>query len=269
METPNHIIICDSLAEVCGDGLAGYLCHAYCHAGHCTLEYRHRTFRMEEGCCLIIPSRSDLLRVVEESADFRVEVICITQQFIEVSTPQSNYGMRGHLLLFENPVMRLTPDQQVRCADNFARIRSRLAQTGHHFHREVLINAVQMMILDFFDFHSTLYGGSKISSQYHQIMERFLALLERGDSRRNREIGYYADQLCVSPKYLSEVCKKVSGLPAAYWITRYTALDISRQLRDRKRTLTDIAEEFGFSSLSHFSRYVQNNLGAKPTDFRE
>ena len=94
-------------------------------------------------------------------------------------------------------------------------------------------------------------------------------LQESGDFRQNRDIGYYADKLCVTSKYLSEVCKKVSGLPAAFWITRYTSLDISRLLRDRSLTFTDISDMFGFSSLSHFSRYVQTNLGAKPSDFRE
>ena len=125
------------------------------------------------------------------------------------------------------------------------------------------------MILDFFDFHAELYGFDKISTQYQQLMQQFIDLLERGDFRQNREIGYYADKLCVTPKYLSEVSKKVSGLPANYWITRYTTLDISRLLRDRTRSFTEISDLFGFSSLSHFSRYVQNNLGAKPTDFRE
>ena len=133
----------------------------------------------------------------------------------------------------------------------------------------MLINAVQTMILDFFDFHAELYGMDKISSQNHQLMEQFIEMLERGDYRMQREIGYYADKLCVTAKYLSEVSKKVSGLPANYWITRYTALEISRQLRDRSLTFTDIADEFGFSSLSHFSRYVINYLGAKPSDFRE
>lgn len=61
----------------------------------------------------------------------------------------------------------------------------------------------------------------------------------------------------------------MSGLPANYWITRYTALDISRLLRDRSLSFTDIADMFGFSSQAHFSRYVLNNLGAKPSDFRE
>ena len=131
------------------------------------------------------------------------------------------------------------------------------------------MNAVQMMIIDFFDFHAELYGEDKITTQYYQLMEQFLNMLEQGEYERNRNIGYYADKLCVTSKYLSEVSKKVSGLPANYWITRYTSLEISRLLRDKSLSFTDISDRFGFSSLSHFSRYVQNNLGATPTDFRE
>ena len=155
------------------------------------------------------------------------------------------------------------------CALNFDYIKRRLALTHHHFHREAMINAIQCMIIDFFDFHVELYGNDKVSSQSAQIMDGFLALLERGDFYANREIGYYADKLCVTPKYLSEVTKKVSGFPANYWITRYTALEISRLLRDKSLTLTEISDQFNFSSPSYFTRFVQKYLGANPMDFRE
>ena len=269
MDTLQHIIIDNTLSRVGDEQFAGYLCHAYCHHGKCTFDYNGHSFCLSAGDCMIIPRRGDLIGNLCESADFAVQVIYVTQEFIEVSTPQSNYGMKGHLALFENPIMHLTPEQQVRCATNFSVISDRLAEPGHRFYREVLINAVQAMILDFFDFHAQLYGGDRISSQQHQLMSQFIELLERGDFRQNREIGYYADILCVTPKYLSEVSKRVSGLPANYWITRYTALDISRLLRDRSLSFTDIADMFGFSSQAHFSRYVLNNLGAKPSDFRE
>ena len=61
---------------------------------------------------MIIPLREDLVKDVEESEDFRVDVIYVTQEFIEIATPQSNYGMRGHLSLFDNPIMHLTEKQQ-------------------------------------------------------------------------------------------------------------------------------------------------------------
>ena len=177
--------------------------------------------------------------------------------------------MRGQLSLFQNPIMKLTPEQQEVCRQNFDAVTRRVAQTDHRFRHDALMNAIECMIIDFFDFHAQLYGTDKISSQQHQLMEQFIDMLERGDFRRNRDISYYADHLCVTSKYLSEVSKKVSGLPATFWITRYASLDISRLLRDRSLSFTDISDMFGFTSLSHFSRYVQTNLGAKPSDFRE
>jgi AraC-like DNA-binding protein len=100
-------------------------------------------------------------------------------------------------------------------------------------------------------------------------MEGFLALLERGDYRNNRELGYYADKLCVTSKYLSEVSKRISGYAANYWINRYTALDISRQLRDRSKTITELTYLYNFSSPSYFTRYVQKYLGVSPSDIRD
>ena len=267
MSGTEHIIVEDRLTGI--GNHAGYLCHAYCFAGYCTFERNGQKFRFEAGDCLIIARRGDLVKNLWESSDFSVDVIYVTQQFIELSTPQSNYGMRGQLSLFQNPIMKLTPDQQEVCRLNFEAVKRRMAQTDHCFRHEALMNAVECMIIDFYDFHAQLYGYDKISLQQYQLMEQFIDMLERGDFRKNRDIGYYADKLCVTPKYLSEMSKKVSGLPAAYWITRYTSLDISRQLRDHSLSFTDISEMFGFSSLSHFSRYVQTNLGVKPSELRE
>lgn len=269
MDAIQHIIIDHTLERIGDAAFADYLCHAYCHGGYCTFHRNGQEFRFESGDCMIIPRRGDLVKDVNESEDFRVDVIYVTQQFIEISTPQSNYGMRGHLSLFQNPIMKLTAEQQEVCKMNFDAVKRRLAQTDHHFRHDALMNAVECMIIDFFDFHAKLYGADKITSQQHQLMEQFIDMLERGDFRNNREISYYADKLCVTTKYLSEVSKRVSGLPAAFWITRYASLDISRLLRNRNLTFTDISDMFGFSSLSHFSRYVQTNLGAKPSDFRE
>ena len=264
-----YIIISDTLRGVGTEALAGYLCHAYCHEGSCEFTYNNNVYMLSAGECLIV-RRGDLVSDIRESTEFRVDVIYVTPEFIEISTPQSNYGMKGSLALFNNPIMHLTEAQQKVCVLDFDYIKRRwaLADT-HHFHRDAMINAVQCMIIDFFDFHASLYGNEKITSQYADLMERFMALLERGDFRRNWEIAYYADKLFVTTKYLSEVCKKVSGFPANYWINRFTVLDISRQLRDKKRSFTELTDLYGFSSPSYFSRYVQKYLGASPTDFRE
>ena len=87
--------------------------------------------------------------------------------------------------------------------------------------------------------------------------------MEKGDC-----VIIIANRLCVTPAYLSETCKSISGYGAAYWINRYTALEISRLLRDRTLTLADIAYRFEFSSVAYLSRYIRQNLGVSASGIR-
>lgn len=263
-----NVIIKQSLDGIGKGILARYVAHAYCHKGYCTFTYNHKMFRMESGDCLIT-RRGDLMSDIRPSDDCYIEVIYVTPEFIQLSVPQSNYGTKGGVRLFEDPIMHLTSEQQSLCILDFDSIKRRLAMTNYHFHREAMINAVQCMIIDFYDFHSQLYADENVTSQYALIMDNFIAMLERGDFRLSREIGYYAERLSITTKYLSEVSKNVSGFPASYWIIRYTTLDILRQLRDKRKTLKELAEYYAFPSTSYFTRYVQKYIGASPKELRE
>ena len=150
METIQHIIIDNTLKRVGEPQFADYLCHAYCYDGYCTFQRNGQAFRFEAGDCLIIVRRGDLVMNLKESEDFRVDVIYVTQKFIELSTPQSNYGMRGQLFLFQNPIMKLKPAQQEICRLDFEAVKGRLKQTEHRFRHDALMNAVECMIIDFF-----------------------------------------------------------------------------------------------------------------------
>ena len=287
-ETAN-IIIADTLQGLGTDAYSGYLAHALCLSGICRLKYNGEERELRAGDLMIV-RKGKLVEKIQPSEDFRVKVIYIASGFVVLSTPQTNYGMKGQLScrscsvvysapqnnygmkgqlsLFLNPIMSLTTEQQELCLRDFEQVEYRLRNTDHHFHRDMLIASTQMLILDFFDFHSHLYGEDNISVQNASIMSRFLNMLENGTFREHREVTYYADCLCVTSKYLSEVSKKVSGYTANYWINRYTTLDISRLLRDKSLTFVRISDMFGFSSPAYFSRYVQQHLGVNPTKYR-
>lgn len=268
MESPKDLIIADRPEAIPVDSDDEYLSHLLCLGGTCRYRFNEQDFELHAGDLSIIRKRKMLARI-EPSRDLRCKIIYARPGFIELCTPQSNYGMKGSLSLFLNPIMHLSPEQQIVCRRDFEMLETRISETGHRFYREILINAMQTAILDFFDFHACIYGESDISTQNASIMDRFLRMLEDGTYRSHREVTYYADCLCVTPKYLSEVSKKVSGYAANYWINRYTTLDISRLLRNKSLSFVQISDMFGFSSPAYFSRYVQQNLGVKPSDYRE
>ena len=267
MAEVENIIIKDTLEGLGTDAYSNYLAHALCLAGRCKLKYNGKERELQAGDLMIV-RKGKLVESILLAADFRVKVIYVTSEFVVLSTPLSNYGMKGQLALFLNPIMKLDAGQRELCRKDFEMVESRLAQTGHHFRRDLLIASIQMLIIDFFDFHSHLYGVDNIPLPSAAIMSRFLNMLENGTFREHREVNWYADKLCVTPNYLSEVSRKISGYAANYWISRYTVLDISRLLRDRSLTFARISDMFGFSSPAYFSRYVQQHLGVSPTAFR-
>ena len=268
MEEKGNIIIADSLDKVRHGTYEDYLSHALCTGGECRFLFNGKEFTLRKGDVMIV-RRGRLLDKVRPSEDFSVINIMVRQEFINASTPtKSNYGVKGQLALFLNPVMHLSAEQYDICLKDFGNIAFRMKQTAHNFYDELLMNAVQTMILDFFDFHSHLYEEADVSVQYASIMTRFLGLLENGEYRRNREVSWYADKLCITPKYLSQVTKDVSGYSANFWINRYTILDIARLLRRKDLSFVSISDMFGFSSPAYFCRYVQRYLGKNPTEYR-
>lgn len=162
-ETAN-IIIADTLQGLGTDAYSGYLAHALCLSGICRLKYNGEERELRAGDLMIV-RKGKLVEKIQPSEDFRVKVIYIASGFVVLSTPQNNYGMKGQLSLFLNPIMSLTTEQQELCLRDFEQVEYRLRNTDHHFHRDMLIASTQMLILDFFDFHSHLYGEDNISVQ--------------------------------------------------------------------------------------------------------
>ena len=121
--------------------------------------------------------------------------------------------------------------------------------------------------------NTILVGGAGTSEAIQEritvLLRNFIELLYNGEYIRNRDLDFYASRLCITPHYLSEICKKVSGKPATYWIDRFTLQEITRLLRQKELSLTTIAERMNFSSVSYFSRYVQKRMKTTPSEYRK
>lgn len=268
MHFNKDIFITNSIKGFSGFEFDDFLSYALCLGGECKFIFNGMDFELHKGD-LMVTRRSNLIEYIRPSKDFKVKNIMVKYSIIQLCSPQTNYGVRSHLSLFTNPVMKLNERQVEICKKDFDWIEYRLSQTEHKFYNEILYNAIQSTILDFFDFHYELNEGSKVTQPLGSVMSRFLAMLENKEFRKYREVSYYADVLCVTPKYLSEISKKVSGYGAHYWIKRYTLSDLSYLLRDKTLSFVEIADMFNFSSLAYFSRYIQNNLGLSPSQVRE
>ena len=176
--------------------MLGYLTHALCLNGEAEVELIGRKYRLHRGDSFIL-RKSEQGELISRTEDFEILNVFAVTEFIELATPMSNYGMRGGMLLFQNPVMPLNEEQTERLRRSMVYIEECLAMTGHLFYRDMLLNAVQRMIIDFFDFHAALYGNETVTTPAAILMEGFLRLLEQGEFREHRDLAYYADPAAI------------------------------------------------------------------------
>jgi AraC-like DNA-binding protein len=82
-------------------------------------------------------------------------------------------------------------------------------------------------------------------------------------------VEWYANELCISPKYLSALCKKNSGKTANEWITEHVLEDIRYYLKQTDYSIKQICDLLGFPNPSFFGRYVKDHFGQTPAYFRQ
>ena len=112
---------------------------------------------------------------------------------------------------------------------------------------------------------ATLHDNRKMTSKVH--FQHFLDLLHSNDVKRHT-VEAYASKLCISPKYLTAVCKKNSGKTANEWITEHVLEDIRYYLRQTDLSIKQICDKLAFPNPSFFGKYVKDHFGMTPLEFR-
>ena len=115
------------------------------------------------------------------------------------------------------------------------------------------------------DDDAALLGKEKQTSKVH--FQHFLDLLHSNDVKRHT-VEAYASKLCISPKYLTAVCKKNSGKTANEWITEHVLEDIRYYLRQTDLSIKQICDKLAFPNPSFFGKYVKDHFGMTPLELR-
>lgn len=109
--------------------------------------------------------------------------------------------------------------------------------------------------------------AQETGQRHGEVMMQFLQLL-RQHYRDHRDVGFYADKMNISAKYMTTLVKKASGKPAIQWIEDYVILDAKAQLSSTVNTIQQIAFDLNFPSQSLFGRYFKRAVGMSPSDYR-
>jgi len=174
------------------------------------------------------------------------------------------------LFLFSrsHPVCQLTPLETRDLISYIKAIKLKVNDYDHHFRKDTVRLLISTMI---YDLSNTIYKiqqtNDKRQTRAEKIFTDFIRLVEQ-DFREERRVSWYAEQLCITPKYLSESVKTVSRRTPNEWIDNYVCLEIRVQLRNSTKTIKEIAEDLHFPNQSFFGKYFKEHVGVSPSEYR-
>ena len=84
-----------------------------------------------------------------------------------------------------------------------------------------------------------------------------------------RRLNFYADKLCLTPKYMSTIIRQTSGKTAGNWIDDYVLLEAKALLKSTNMTIQQISDELNFPSQSFFGKYFKRLTGVSPKEYKK
>jgi AraC-like DNA-binding protein len=169
----------------------------------------------------------------------------------------------------QNPVVSLTPGEIQVYSNYFYTIRRKMSDQQNHY-RTGLVKA--LLLAMFYDMSNVIWRveqqESKSMTRHDVIFSQFIRLLGE-HFRTERRVNWYAKQLCLTPKYLSEAIKLISKRTPNEWIDDYVVLEIRVLLKNSTKSIKEITEELHFPNQSFFSKYFKEHVGVSPSDYRK
>lgn len=255
------------LSELLHDIGSSRIMHIVLTRGNLSFLHQATRYNAAPGDYIILPNAA-LAQDFAASSDFKALLFSLSPSIGNRLALRSNYGIIGHLSLLQNPVMRLAEADFMRCRTDIERLHERWLATGHYFHEEMVGHLLAAHILDLYDIHARNCLPEGFPTRAAELLRRFTEELASGSFRHYRNLDWYAEKLCVTPHYLSEICRRASGRSAGYFIDLFTLQEIAKLLADKRLSVAQIAEELSFSSASYFTRYVKKHFGMSPKAFR-
>lgn len=173
------------------------------------------------------------------------------------------------LFLFsrQHPVMSLEQREIETFKAYFQTIKQKISDEGNHFRKDLIKTLLLAMLYDLSNIIYRVKQDDKPQTRAEIIFTKFIKLVEK-HFRQERRVGWYAQQLCITAKYLSETVKSASQRTPNEWIDNYIILELRVQLKNSTKTIKEIAEELNFPNQSFLGKFFKEHVGMSPSEYR-
>lgn len=236
-----------------------------CLRGEARIIINAQSYRIRQGdMCVVVPN--SILQVEGKSGDFEGYTAAVSPHFFNsVSMPSST---AIYLYVKDNPCISLEPDEQARLLALSERLQEHDRRTDHPFRYEV--SQLCAMTI-FYEIAAIFKKRQPLEEQPYSRKNKLyfeFQHLVATNYDRHRTIDFYADKLCITPRYLSAITREVSGITASESIERVVALNARLLLTTTDMTVQQISDRLNFPNHSFFSKYFKRVTGITPKECR-
>lgn len=216
-----------------------------------------------EAPMLISLMPGQIIEMLGASSNFQAYAIALSKRFIDmVNIPgwQNRY-----LEIYNNPTLKLDGDQLYVLRIFFTILHRAASNTENPFRLQVIENLIRVF------YYGGISSSPNTDSQTpykNSIVRRFMELVQE-HHQQERLIGFYADKLCITPKYLSKLVKENTGRSAGEWIENHVILEARAMLQSPNMTIQQIATALNFPNQSFFGKYFKRATGMSPKQYRQ
>lgn len=267
-------IICletDAKQTVRTNQTQGFLvCYTYTLVirGWLSMTYNDRDILIRAGD-LYVYSPGFAITVNKISEDYQ-GICLLADESVTLETPM----VRDLVSLAYMPVMQLSEPKLTLPAEAAALFEARMREIIAYLHSDNLYKQqiVRMLyaifLLDFQNIQEKVATHGHISHRVEEIFIGFNRLLPR-HFVTHHDIGFYANELNISPDYLSRIVKRVSGRTVVDFISQMLLMEAAFLLRTSQLSISQIADRLHFADLPSFSKFFSRLKGVSPREYRE
>ena len=238
--------------------------------GETSLTSNLQEFRLKKDS-LFIFSPKHILQV-QSNNRFKAHLIVIAPDFLKRINIDTKRMMPLFVQFGSLPCMELTQAESQSLRSFISMVEQELKGSETDFSSEIiggLIAATIYKVGDILTHYLTEHPevDSPIHNRAEEYFRQFTELLGE-HYKHERSVGFYARQLCITPKYLTTLIKRISGKSVSEWIDNYVILEAKTLLKYSNMSVQEIAYYLNFPNQSFFGSYFKRNAGMSPSQYK-
>ena len=242
---------------------------AICLKGKVQFEVKNKTMTLSERQFIVFPPGTVIDNPMS-SPDYECRFLCLTNSIVNnLLLPHIkiwNQSMYANELTIRE--MSAIDVERVTIFFNLLKMTLETSYTNNRYRTEIIHSLLRVGLLELTStLERSMKGQPGEKRQSDSLFHQFIDLLHN-DNCTYYKVNHYAKQLCISSKYLTQICMKNSGKSAKQWINETMAENVRFYLKSTDKPIKEIAFILGFPSPSYLARYVKKNFGATPLEIR-